>query len=146
MDKTQKGNRFKGRFLVIGVSCLVIVLVVWLLIQPEQERVADVTKPQIVVLVGPETDQRYADINLRIFGRIDGKAVVSPGLGGRDIEIAGDFDINLGRVDCYASNYFVTYIPAGVVKGRVVIQYRFAEPDGWTDMLRSVTKDILTSR
>lgn len=146
MDKTLTEIRSKKRLLVRSVSCLVIALVVWLFIQPQQERVADVSKPQIVILHGPQSGQRYADINLRIFGRIEGKAVVSPGFGGRDIELTGDFDINLGRVDCYASNYFVTYVPAGVANGRVVIQYHFSEPGDWTDMLRIVTKDIFTSR
>jgi hypothetical protein len=86
--------------------------------------VPDVTKSTTLTLTtAPGQSPPVHSISLRIRGKIDGTAQISgPPL--QPKRVSGKFEI-AHNGDYYSTNCVISYLPVGVRKGRVTVDYEF---------------------
>lgn len=86
--------------------------------------VPDVTKSTTLTLTtAPGQSASVHSISLRIRGKIDGTAQISgPPL--QPKRVSGSFEI-AHNGDYYSTNCVINYLPVGVRKGRVTVDYEF---------------------
>jgi hypothetical protein len=87
-------------------------------------RVPDVTKSTTLTLTtAPGQRAAVHSISMRIRGKIDGTAQIS-GLPLQPKRVSGEFEI-AHNGDYYSTNCVISYLPVGVRKGRVTVDYEF---------------------
>jgi len=86
--------------------------------------IPDVTKSTTLTLTtAPGNRASVHGISLRIHGKIDGTAQISgPPL--QPKRVSGNFEI-VHKGDYYSTNCVLSYLPVGVRKGRVTVDYEF---------------------
>ena len=85
--------------------------------------IPDVTKSATLTLTAPTEQTPVHRISLRIHGKIDGTAQLSgPPL--QPKRVSGNFEV-VHKGDYYSPNYVINYLPVGVRKGQVTIDYEF---------------------
>lgn len=86
--------------------------------------IPDVTKSATLTLTAPPAQSAPVHgISVRIRGKIDGTAqIAGPPL--QTKRVSGNFEI-VHNGDYYSTNCVISYLPVGVRKGRVTIDYEF---------------------
>ena len=86
--------------------------------------IPDVTKSATLTLMAPPAQSAPVHgISLRIRGKIDGTAqIAGPPL--QTKRVSGNFEI-VHNGDYYSTNCVISYLPVGVRKGRVTVDYEF---------------------
>src|SRR5688500_16964560 len=118
--KRLKGWHVKG----IAVLILLMAVAVTGCGKRQSAGIPDVTKSATLTLTTPpEQGARVHSISLRIHGKIDGTAqIAGPPL--QPKRVSGNFEI-VHNGDYYSTNYVISYLPVGVRKGRVTVDYEF---------------------
>lgn len=142
-NETQLGSKScRKRWVIAFITVALMMLFIWALIAPKNYSVTDVTKPQTIMLHATPGASNIQAITIRLVGKIDGNAMMTAG--SLPLEVAGDFDVHLGSLDCYSTNYFIEYLPDGVTKGKVFIRYKFLDTSILGEIEREISKEYRT--
>lgn len=114
----------------ISICALAVFVLMYMKGFEREKEIIDPSKKETIILRKKESQNNIHSIQIKIFGKIDGKSTISILLNDKKIykttEVSDDFEFNWSG-DWYNDTIEIVYEPENVKEGIIIIKYEFKD-------------------